>query len=116
MEKIDTIVKQLFKEFEGNSLFDKYFIGLDIEQDGPYMVFGAFGELFNDLLKGNIKDEGLRLHQCDFINQVLVINDPEIENVIKSEVFSVLDRKEIKLLKTLLTEDAYSMLNSLYKH
>lgn len=89
------------REFKkGNAHFNNYFRNLDPEQDGNYTVFGAFGEMLEDLLTGKINDVELLIKQCAFIDLIISTQDTEWNNVMKSEVFSILDRTELIKLRS----------------
>lgn len=97
-------IKELYQQFEGNPHFDSYFRSVDPDQDESYMIFGAFGELLRDILTGKIEDDALLVNQCAFIDLITAIQDPEWNNVMRSEVFSILNTKELLKLQPLLSE------------
>lgn len=96
--------QKLFDTFEGQANFDSYLVGLDTDQDGNYTIFGACGELIRDLLKKTIDNQTLLIQLIEFIDEILTSNDSEWENVIKSEIISILDNAELKQLKSLLSD------------
>lgn len=103
--------KELFKNFNRYSYFKNYFRGLDPEQDGTYMVFGAFGELLEDLLLGKIDNHKLFMKQCAFIDEICSVHDAEWNNVLRSEVFSIMNTKELLKLQPFLSEDSNKQLS-----
>ncbi len=110
------IVSLLFEKFEGDTLFDKYFSLVDSDEEDPYFVFHSFSELFKDLLVDKIKKDKLLIQLCHFINHAISLNDNEVDNVMKSEFFSVLDMntEEKIILKNHLSERAFNMIITMY--
>jgi hypothetical protein len=96
--------KELYQQFEGHPRFDFYFRFINPDQDGSYNVFGAFGDLLRDILIDKINDNELFLKQCAFIDLIISTQDPEWNNVMRSEVFSILDRKELRKLQLFLSK------------
>lgn len=105
-------IKRLYQRFEGNPHFDEYFWSIDPDQDGNYTVFGAFGELVQDLLTGKIDDNKLLIELCQFIDFVIDSNDNEWVNVVKSEIFSILNSAELIKLQSFLSKESNKELNT----
>ncbi len=103
--------KEVFQNFKtGNSHFRNYFRSLDPEQDGNYTIFGAFGEMLRDILIGEINDDALLMKQCKFIDSISSAHDSEWNNVLKIEIFSILNTKELIKLRSFLSEDSNKLL------
>ncbi len=110
-EYIRNFRKELFQKFEkGNVHFREYFRNIDPEQDGNYTVFGIFGELLRDILMEKINDNELLIKQCAFIDVITSMQDPEWNNVMKSEIFSILNTKELIKLRSFLSGDSKKLL------
>ena len=76
---------------EENENFLFYTRIVDVDQDGPYMLMGAIGYLFRDLLEKKITDEILFESLIEFINSSADLQDSEVENILKSETFDVIN-------------------------
>ena len=107
---MNNLTKILFEAFSKDPQFEIYFWEIDPDQDGNYATFGVFGEVLRDLLTRKIEDAEFLSKQCAFINQIILEENPEWTNVIKSEVFSILDRSEIYKLETMLSQEANEVL------
>lgn len=99
--------QKLFDTFEGQPIFDRSFAIIDPDQDGNYTVFGSCGDLVRSLLNNKVEDQVLLIQLTKFIDNVLTSKDPEWENVIKSEVISILNNDELIKLRPLLSEKAH---------
>ncbi|WP_341902096.1 hypothetical protein [Fluviicola taffensis] len=105
--------KELFQNFKkGNVHFRNYFRNLDPDQDGNYTIFGVFGELLRDILIGEIDDHELFLKQCAFIDLITSTKDAEWNNIMKLEVFSILNTKELIKLQPFLSEESKKLLEA----
>lgn len=107
---MNNLTKILFEAFKNDPQFENYFWEIDPEQDGNYTTFGVFGEVLRDLLIGKIEDNEFLEKQCTFINQIILVKNLEWTNVIKSEVFSILDKTELIKLEMLLSVEAKDVL------
>jgi len=116
MKTTKELVSLLFDKFEGDELFDKYFSLVDTDEEDLYFVFHSFSELFKDLLDEKVKKEKLFTRLCDFIDFTVSLENKEVDNVLKSEIFGVLnmEEKEKAILKSYLSDKAFEMLNLMY--
>jgi len=105
--------KELFQNFKKENVhFRNYFRNLDPDQDGNYTIFGVFGELLRDILIGKINDYELLIKQCAFIDLITSTKDPEWNNIMKLEVFSILNTKELIKLQPFLSEKSKKLLEA----
>ena len=100
--------KELYRKFGRYKDFIPYYRHTD--QDGNYASFGAFGDLLHDILKEKIVHRKLLLKQCAFIDEISAENDPEWNNILKMEIFSMMNNKELLKLQELLSEDSNRLL------
>lgn len=103
---MDQLIKKLYRDLKRHPQFMTYFRGIEPEQDGNYTIVGAFGEWHRDLLTGKIHDEELLIKQCAWIDAVIATQDAEWINVIRSEVFSILNTNELVKLRSLVSAEA----------
>ncbi len=100
--------KELYRRFEGNPHFRAHVSHID--RTGNYASFGAFGDLLHDILLGKIDDHELIIRQCALIDEICAVHDPEWNNVLRCEVFSIMNTKELLKLQTFLSEDSNKQL------
>ena len=100
--------KELYRHFGRNPHFNGY--AAFIDKDGNYASFGAFGDLLRDILLEKIDDHALLVKQCSFIDEIAAVNDAEWNNVLKSEVFSILNNTELIKLEAMLSEESNRLL------
>jgi hypothetical protein len=100
--------KELYRKFEGNPHFDFY--ARHVDRDGNYASFSAFGDLLRDILLGKIDDDKLFMKLCAFIDEICSELDPEWNNIMRSEVFSILNTKELLKLQHFLSDDSNKQL------
>ncbi|MFK7785957.1 MAG: hypothetical protein AB8B56_12615 [Crocinitomicaceae bacterium] len=103
---MNNLTKILFQAFSEDPQFEIYFWEIDPDQDGNYATFGVYGEVLKSLLIGKITDDEFLGKLCSFLNQVIFQGNPEWTNVLRSEVFSILDKAELIKLDSILSEDA----------
>lgn len=100
---MDPFIKKLYRALKRHPQFMTYFRGIEPEQDGAYMVVGAFGAWHRDLLTGKIHDEELLIKQCAWIDAVIATQDAEWIHVMRSEVFSILNTNELVKWRSLVS-------------
>ena len=100
--------KELYRKFGRNRRFIPYYAHVD--REGNYASFGAFGELLHDILLDKIDDHKLFLKQCAFIDEICSEDDPEWNNIMRMEIFSPMNTKELLKLQTFLSEDSNKQL------
>lgn len=100
--------KELYQRFGRNRQFIPYYA--HVYQEGNYSSFGAFGDLLHDILLDKIDDHKLFLKQCAFIDEICSEQDTEWNNILRMEVFSIMNAKELLKLQPFLSADSNKQL------
>lgn len=109
------IILTLFNTFEGNSNFDMEMRLVDEEEDGIYATFHHFGIFLKKQIHNN-NDKSIVISALQFINKIVEVNDFEINNAVKSELFSILSlsNEEQLFMEQNLSSKSRDLLNSIW--